>query len=80
MTGVLVGHDYVLDTDATLGAGGATGCTVVWRRRAQPPRGRPRGRPRHPRNDLLDPSHSVQQVHAVLLSGGSAYGRSQPTA
>ncbi|NKS71003.1 hypothetical protein GS584_21180, partial [Rhodococcus hoagii] len=27
--GVLVGHDYVLDTDATLGAGGATGCTVV---------------------------------------------------
>ena len=24
--------------------------------------------------DLLDPSHSVQQVHAVLLTGGSAYG------
>ncbi|XGU20733.1 P1 family peptidase [Rhodococcus sp. 3Y1] len=24
--------------------------------------------------DLLDPSHSVQQVNAVLLTGGSAYG------
>ena len=24
--------------------------------------------------DLLDPTNAVQQVHAILLSGGSAYG------
>ncbi|NKZ80676.1 hypothetical protein GTA28_29550, partial [Rhodococcus hoagii] len=75
VTGVLVGHDYVLDTDATLGAGGATGCTVVLA-----PAGATAGvdvrggGPGTRETDLLDPSHSVQQVHAVLLSGGSAYG------
>lgn len=73
--GVLVGHDYRLDPDATLGSGAATGCTVV-----VVPSGATAGvdvrggGPGTRETDLLDPSHSVQQVNAVLLSGGSAYG------
>ncbi|CAM3163094.1 P1 family peptidase [Prescottella defluvii] len=75
VAGVLVGHDHVLDPDATLGDGAATGCTVVL-----VPSGATAGvdvrggGPGTRETDLLDPSHSVQQVHAVLLSGGSAYG------
>lgn len=73
--GVLVGHDHRLDPDAPLGAGAATGCTVVL-----VPSGATAGvdvrggGPGTRETDLLDPSHSVQQVNAVLLSGGSAYG------
>ncbi|MGO4200403.1 P1 family peptidase [Rhodococcus sp. TAF43] len=75
VAGVLVGHDHLLDPDATLGAGAATGCTVVL-----VPSGATAGvdvrggGPGTRETDLLDPSHSVQQVHAVLLTGGSAYG------
>jgi L-aminopeptidase/D-esterase-like protein len=32
------------------------------------------GAPGTRETDLLDPSHSVQQVHAIVLSGGSAFG------
>ncbi|WP_137725151.1 P1 family peptidase [Prescottella subtropica] len=73
--GVLVGHHHVLDADATLGSGAATGSTVVL-----VPAGATAGvdvrggGPGTRETDLLDPSHSVQQVHAVLLTGGSAYG------
>lgn len=75
VAGVLVGHEYVLDPDATLGSGAATGSTVVL-----VPAGATAGvdvrggGPGTRETDLLDPSHSVQQVNAVLLSGGSAYG------
>lgn len=81
VAGLLVGHHHVLDPSATIGSdagpgsGVATGCTVV---RAQggavaavDVRG---GGPGTRETDLLEPSHSVQQVDAIVLTGGSAYG------
>lgn len=73
--GILVGHHHRLDPDATLGAGWASGSTVV----LTPPgtvgavdgRG---GAPGTRETDLLDPSNSVRHVDAVVLTGGSAYG------
>lgn len=73
--GILVGHRHRLDADATLGAGWASGVTVV----LAPPgtvgavdtRG---GAPGSRETDLLDPANSVRYVDAVLLAGGSAYG------
>jgi L-aminopeptidase/D-esterase-like protein len=75
VAGILVGHHQRLDPDATLGAGWATGSTVV----LAPPgtvgavdvRG---GAPGSRETDLLDPANSVRYVDAVLLTGGSAYG------
>ncbi|HEY1966680.1 MAG TPA: P1 family peptidase [Pseudonocardia sp.] len=68
--GLRVGH-------ATLrGDGSLTGCTVV----LCPPEGAVAGvdvrgaAPGTRETDLLDPSRMVQRVHALLLSGGSAYG------
>ncbi|MGU3437740.1 P1 family peptidase [Actinomycetes bacterium M1A6_2h] len=81
VSGLLVGHHHALDpqvtvaTDVSLGIGNATGCTVVrttvGTTAAVDVRG---GGPGTRETDLLDPSHSVQQVDAVLLTGGSAYG------
>ncbi|MFF0814517.1 P1 family peptidase [Rhodococcus sp. NPDC003318] len=75
VAGVLVGHHHELDSAATLGAGRATGCTVVLApagaTAAVDVRG---GGPGTRETDLLDPSHSVQHADAVLLTGGSAYG------
>ncbi len=81
VAGLRVGHWQALDADVRLaqgdlpGHGAATGCTVVL---AEPAavasvdvRG---GGPGTRETDLLDPSHSVQRVDAVLLTGGSAYG------
>ncbi|MGO9035470.1 P1 family peptidase [Mycobacterium sp.] len=73
--GILVGHYHRLDPDATMGAGWASGVTVV----LTPPgtvgavdcRG---GAPGSRETDLLDPSNSVRHVDAVLIAGGSAYG------
>jgi|HubBroStandDraft_3_1064219.scaffolds.fasta_scaffold00375_7 L-aminopeptidase/D-esterase-like protein len=73
--GILVGHYHRLDRDATMGAGWASGVTVV----LTPPgtvgavdcRG---GAPGSRETDLLDPSNSVRHVDAVLIAGGSAYG------
>jgi L-aminopeptidase/D-esterase-like protein len=73
--GILVGHHHRLDLDATLGAGWACGSTVI----VAPPgtvgavdvRG---GAPGTRETDLLDPSNSVRDVDAVVLTGGSAYG------
>lgn len=73
--GILVGHDHRVDTEATLGAGWATGSTVV----LAPPgtvgavdvRG---GAPGTRETDLLDPASTVRCVDAVVLTGGSAYG------
>ncbi|MGI5502477.1 P1 family peptidase [Lentzea sp. CA-135723] len=67
--GVLVGHHHRVE------AGWATGTTVVLVPAgavgAVDGRG---GAPGTRETDLLDPSNLVQQVHAVCLSGGSAYG------
>ncbi|HZQ30894.1 MAG TPA: P1 family peptidase [Mycobacterium sp.] len=73
--GLAVGHHHRIDDDATLGAGWATGTTVV----VAPPgtvgavdgRG---GAPGTRETDLLDPINSVRYVDAVVLTGGSAYG------
>ena len=65
--GLLVGHW----TDA----GAATGCTVVlcpeWAVASADVRG---GAPGTRETDLLRPGTLVERVHAVLLSGGSAFG------
>ncbi len=75
VTGLLVGHHHVLDADATLGSGAATGCTVVRAPggavAAVDVRG---GGPGTRETDLLDPSNTVRQANAILLTGGSAYG------
>ncbi|BBY25251.1 P1 family peptidase [Mycobacterium stomatepiae] len=73
--GIRVGHFQRLDPDASLGAGWASGVTVV----LTPPgtvgavdcRG---GAPGTRETDLLDPANTVRFVDAVLLAGGSAYG------
>lgn len=73
--GIRVGHYQRLDPDASLGAGWASGVTVV----LTPPgtvgavdcRG---GAPGTRETDLLDPANTVRYVDAVLLAGGSAYG------
>ncbi|MFE3054916.1 P1 family peptidase [Nocardia sp. NPDC059239] len=73
--GVLVGQYHVLDANATLGSGAATGCTVVrvpdGAVAAVDVRG---GGPGTRETDLLDPGNTVRQVNAILLTGGSAYG------
>ncbi|MFD4292497.1 P1 family peptidase [Rhodococcus sp. NPDC058532] len=75
VAGLLVGHHHERDADAELGSGRATGCTVILAEHgataAVDVRG---GGPGTRETDLLDPSHSVQTVDAVLLTGGSAYG------
>ncbi len=73
--GIRVGHHHRLDPDASLGAGWASGVTVV----LTPPgtvgavdcRG---GAPGTRETDLLDPANTVRFVDGVLLAGGSAYG------
>lgn len=73
--GIRLGHHQRLDPDATMGAGWASGVTVV----LTPPgtigavdcRG---GAPGTRETDLLDPANTVRYVDAVLLAGGSAYG------
>lgn len=65
--GILVGHDTNLEA--------ATGCTVVVC--ATPTRGGVDvrgGAPGTRETDLLDPRCLVEVVHAVLLTGGSAFG------
>jgi len=65
--GILVGHSEDLN--------GATGCTVVLcpdgAVAGVDQRG---GAPGTRETDLLRPMHLVERVHAVLLSGGSAFG------
>ncbi|MBS9535795.1 P1 family peptidase [Mycobacterium sp. M1] len=75
VAGIRVGHHHRLDPDVTLGAGWATGVTVL----LAPPgtvgavdaRG---GAPGSRETDLLDPANTVRHVDAVVLAGGSAYG------
>lgn len=73
--GILVGHHHRLDPDVSMGAGWASGSTIV----VAPPgtvgavdgRG---GAPGTRETDLLDPINTVRHVDAVVLTGGSAYG------
>ncbi len=78
--GVLVGHHHRIDADATMGIveagrGWASGTTVIrlpaGSVTAVDVRG---GGPGTRETDLLDPSNTVQGAHAIVLSGGSAYG------
>ena len=68
--GILVGHDTLAEA--------GTGCTVILLDPAVGPavgavdvRG---GAPGTRETDLLDPRCKMQEVHAVLLTGGSAFG------
>jgi L-aminopeptidase/D-esterase-like protein len=73
--GIRLGHYQRLDPDASMGAGWASGVTVV----LTPPgtvgavdcRG---GAPGTRETDLLDPANTVRFIDAVVLAGGSAYG------
>lgn len=67
IAGIRIGHDTQLEA--------GTGCTVIL---CDPPasggvdvRG---GAPATRETDLLRPMHLVDQVHAIVLSGGSAFG------
>ncbi|MBI4788493.1 MAG: P1 family peptidase [Chloroflexi bacterium] len=66
--GILVGHDTDLEN--------GTGCTVI----LCPPDGAVAGvdvrgpAPATRETDLLRPGHLVERVHAILLTGGSAFG------
>ena len=65
--GILVGHSTNLEA--------ATGCTVVLCQQGAVGGVDVRGSaPGTRETDLLRPGNLVQQVHAILLSGGSAYG------
>ncbi len=72
--GVRLGHHHRV-TDDALGTGWATGTTVVdlpgSATAAVDVRG---GGPGTRETDLLDPSHTVQKVDAIVLTGGSAFG------
>ena len=65
--GILVGHDTLADA--------ATGCTVILCQRpalgAVDVRG---GAPATRETDLLSPLCMMREVHAITLSGGSAFG------
>src|SRR5579862_2311377 len=68
--GILVGHDTLAEA--------GTGCTVIVCNPARGPavgavdvRG---GAPGTRETDLLDPRNMMQEVHAIVLSGGSAFG------
>lgn len=75
VAGILVGNHHRLDPEVALGAGWASGSTVI----ITPPgtvgavdvRG---GAPGSRETDLLDPANSVRYVDAVVLTGGSAFG------
>ncbi|WP_343997090.1 P1 family peptidase, partial [Williamsia deligens] len=81
VVGIAVGHAQRVDPDVVVatpdvpGSGWATGVTVVTVPEgsvaAIDVRG---GGPGTRETDLLDPSNSVQTVHAIVLTGGSAYG------
>src|SRR5438067_9338609 len=69
VSGILVGHW----TDPT----GRTGCTVVLCPPGTVGSGEVRGgAPGTRETDLLRPGTLVQEIHAVLLTGGSAFGLS----
>lgn len=67
LEGIAVGHHTL--------AGGTTGCTVVLTGVGAVGAVDVRGAaPGTRETDLLDPSNSIERVHAVVLAGGSAFG------
>ncbi|WP_280470365.1 P1 family peptidase, partial [Nocardia brasiliensis] len=73
VAGLLVGQQHVIDADATLGTGAATGTTVVYAPNRAVAAGDVRGAgPGTRETDLLDPANTVRQANAILLSGGGA--------
>lgn len=89
VAGITVGHHHRIDSDATVadaahgtpGAGWAAGTTVVRISSPDGARSLPvvagevrGGGPGTRETDLLDPANSVQTAHAIVLSGGSAFG------
>lgn len=81
VAGLTVGHHHRLDADVVVGgarpgSGWATGTTVIGVGGPHPTvavdvRG---GGPGTRETDLLDPSNTVTTAHAIVLTGGSAYG------
>jgi len=70
--GIKVGHHTLTDRP--------TGCTVVLTERGATAGVDVRGSaPATRETDLLDPVNIVQQIHAVILSGGSAFGLDSAT-
>jgi len=58
-----------------------TGCSVVIAREGAVAGVDVRGAaPGTRETDLLDPTHLVEKVHAVMLAGGSAWGWTRPAA
>ncbi len=83
IAGITIGHHHRIDDDVTLGHGWAAGTTVVRigtpESASAPPvvAGEVRGGgPGTRETDLLDPANTVQTAHAIVLSGGSAFGLS----
>lgn len=81
VAGVRVGHHQRLDDEVTAatddepGTGWATGTTVVLLPTGAVASVDVRGGgPGTRETDLLDPANTVQTAHAIVLSGGSAYG------
>ena len=69
ITGIEVGHFTMAERP--------TGCTVILVERGAVGGGDVRGAaPGTRETDLLDPVNTIQQVHAFVLSGGSAFGLS----
>lgn len=85
VAGITVGHHHQISADATVavpggaaGSGWATGTTVIGIDApgavcAVDVRG---GGPGTRETDLLDPVNTVQTAHAIVLTGGSAFGLS----
>jgi len=76
---LLCGEEAVLPAGFMLGSAGdavaGSGCTVIICEAGATGGVAVRGgAPASRETELLDPANSVQQVHAVLLSGGSAFG------
>ncbi|WP_280449539.1 P1 family peptidase, partial [Nocardia brasiliensis] len=71
VAGLLVGQQHVIDADATLGTGAATGTTVVDAPNGAVAAGDMRGAgPGSPQTALVAPSNTVRQANAIFLSRG----------
>ncbi|WP_280455446.1 P1 family peptidase, partial [Nocardia brasiliensis] len=72
VAGLLVGQQHVIDADATLGTGAATGTTVVDAPNGAVAAGDVGGAgPGSRETAQLDPSNTGPPAKAILLTGGS---------
>ncbi|WP_280455099.1 P1 family peptidase, partial [Nocardia brasiliensis] len=73
VAGLLVGQQHVIDADATLGTGAATGTTVVYAPNGAVAAGGVGGAgPGTRETDQQEPANTVRQAKAIFLNGGSA--------